>query len=109
MGREFLLPILGKLAGDQAVLGFDRSVVARSPFGFVRCPREALLPELIQGLALLLQGCSRLQGEGEGRRFEGGADPLTDEGIDGLPRELWAIRASIGRGQPVPGGAMQHA
>src|SRR5262249_28008896 len=109
VGREFPLPILGELAGDQAVLGFDRSVVARRPFGFVSRPLEALLPELIQRLALLLQVGSSLQRESEGSGSEGGEDPLTDEGIDGLPREILAIRAAIGDGQPVTGVATQHA
>jgi hypothetical protein len=109
VGRACLFPILGELAGAEAVRGGDRSGVASRPCGFVRRPLEALLPELLQGLALRLQVCRRLEGEGEGRGCEGGEAPWTAEGSDGLPREIWARRAAIGGGPPVTGGAMEQA
>jgi hypothetical protein len=81
------------------VLGFAQAVMAGGPFGFIGRPLQALLPQLVQGPPLLLQVGGRLQGEGQRRRFKGREDPLTDEGLDGLTREIWTIVPTIVGGQ----------
>src|SRR4029450_4599478 len=43
--REGRLPLLGELAGDQAVLGFDQAVVAGGAFCLISRPLQALLPQ----------------------------------------------------------------
>ena len=91
------------------MFGLDQAVVAGSPFRFIRRPLQALVPQPIEVLPLLLETRRRLQRQREGGGFERGEDPLTDEGIDGLPGEILAIVPAIVGGQPIARVAMQVA
>jgi hypothetical protein len=91
LGRELVFPIFGKLSGDQAVLGLDQAIVTRRPLAFVGRSLQPLLPETVQCLALLLKPRGSLQRQGEGCGFERGEDPLADESLNRLTREVLAI------------------
>jgi hypothetical protein len=108
-GRELVFPIIGKLSGDQAVLGLDQAIVTRRPLAFVGRSLQTLLPETVQGLALLLKPRGSLQRQGEGRGFERGEDPLADEGIDRLTRDILAIVPPIVGRQAITGVAMERS
>jgi hypothetical protein len=109
VGQPGVRPILGEWAGHQPVLGFDYAIVAGGPFGFIGGPLQALVPQRVQGLPLLRQVRGRLQREAQRRWCERGADPLTDDGVDGCPWEIWALGPSIIRGQPTARVTRQSA
>jgi hypothetical protein len=87
LGRERGLPLLGKLSGHQAVLGFDCASVTRRPLAFIGGLLQTWLPELVQGLALLLQTRRGLQRRGQGGRLKRGEDPL--KASTGAPGRYW--------------------
>src|SRR5262244_3500186 len=91
------------------MFGLDQAVVASGSFRFIRRPLQALVPQPIEVLPFLLETRRRLQRQREGGGREGGEDPLTDEGIDGVPREILAIGPTIGGGQPIARVAMPLA
>jgi hypothetical protein len=107
VGQELVFPLLGELAGYEAMFRLDQAVVADGPFRFIRRSLQALVPQPIEGLPFLLEPRRRLQRQREGGRFPGAEDPLTDEGIDRVPREIWAIVPAIVGGQPIARVAMQ--
>jgi len=73
------------------VLGFDQAVVAGGPFRLLGRPLQAWLPQLVEFPTHLLEVRRGLQREGEGCGRERDENPLTDEGIDGLPGEILVI------------------
>jgi hypothetical protein len=109
VGHALGFPLLGQLSGHQAMFGLAQAGVAGGPFGRIGRPLQALLPPAVEGLPLLLEARRRLPREGERGRCERGEDPLTDEGLAGLTRELRArVAPSVG-GQAIPGVAMPLA
>jgi hypothetical protein len=91
LGRELVFPVFGKLSGDQAVLGLDRAIVMRRQLAFIGRSLQTLLSATVQCLPLLLKPRGSLQRQGEGRGFERGEDPLADESLNRLTREILAI------------------
>ena len=106
VGHELVFPLLGELAGDQAMFGLDQAVVAGSPFRLIGRPLQALVPQPVEVLPFLLETRGRLQRQRERGGFKRGEDPLTDEGIDRLAREILAIVPAIVGGQPITRVAM---
>src|SRR5262245_64274703 len=58
--REGRLPLLGELAGDQAMLGFEQAVVAGGAFCLLIPPLQAVLAQPVAALPLLLTVGGRL-------------------------------------------------
>jgi hypothetical protein len=59
--REHVFPVLGQLPRHQALLGFDQPIVTRGPLTFVGRSLQALLPQPVSLLTLVLQASGGLQ------------------------------------------------
>jgi hypothetical protein len=91
LSRELVFPVLGQLPRHHALLGFDQPIVTRGPLTFVGRSLQALLPQPVSLLTLVLQASGGLQRQRQRGRFKGFEPPRCDEGIDRFTGEIWAI------------------
>jgi hypothetical protein len=91
LSRALVFPVLGPLPRHQALLGFDQPIVTRGPLTFVGRSLQALVPQPVSLLTLVLQASGGLQRQRQRGRFKGFEHPLRDEGSDRFTGEIWAI------------------
>ena len=108
-GHALVFPLRGELAGHAPMVGRDHAGVAGRPCRFLRRPRSALVPQPLAVLPVRLETRRRLQRPRAGGGGERGEAPLTDQGLDRLPGEIWALVPALGGGPPRARGALQGA
>ena len=88
--RALVFPVLGQLPRHQALLGCDQPRVTRSPLTFVGRSLQALLPQPVSRLPLVLQARGGLQRPRQRGRFKGCEHPRRDAGIERFTGEILA-------------------
>jgi len=89
--RERVCPVLGQLPRHPARLGFDQPLGTRGPLTVVGRARQALLPQPVARLTLVLQASGGRQRQRQRGRFTGFEHPRCDEGIERFTGALWAL------------------
>jgi hypothetical protein len=88
------------------MLGFHQPIGTRGPLPFVGRSLQALWPQSVSRLTLVLQARGGLPRQRQRGRFTGFEHPLRDEGIDRFTGEIWAIVTPVVDHRTAPDIAM---